>query len=306
MFSVHLVGIEQTGHYSLMQEFLSPRDLAAAIGVSESSLKRWVDSGQLHAARTIGGHRRIARTEALRFIRSTGTPVVRPEILGLSGLDLELRGTRGGDTVQQLLEALRDDDRVTAHSVLVSAFLAGEPLAELFDGAVRAAMTHIGALWIEDPTGIIVEHRAVDTCVQAINLLRGMLPAPPAGAPLAVGGAPATDPYLLPTLMVATVVADAGYRDVNLGADVPADTLREAVERYRPRIVWLAATAPIAPDALRAYCATVAASEHMAGAALIVGGRSAAAAALLGLPRVHVLESMTAMATFARTLTAAE
>src|SRR5690242_3719305 len=60
---------------------LSPRDLADALGVSESSLKRWVDAGKLAAFRTEGGHRRIAVSEALRFIRETGAPVARPELL---------------------------------------------------------------------------------------------------------------------------------------------------------------------------------------------------------------------------------
>jgi len=37
---------------------LSPRELAEALGVSESSLKRWVDAGKIAASRTEGGHRR--------------------------------------------------------------------------------------------------------------------------------------------------------------------------------------------------------------------------------------------------------
>jgi len=58
---------------------LSPRELADALGVSESSLKRWVDAGKITAARTEGGHRRIALQEAVRFIRETGAPLARPE-----------------------------------------------------------------------------------------------------------------------------------------------------------------------------------------------------------------------------------
>ena len=38
---------------------LSPRELAEAVGVSESSLKRWADRGRVHVHRTEGGHRRI-------------------------------------------------------------------------------------------------------------------------------------------------------------------------------------------------------------------------------------------------------
>jgi excisionase family DNA binding protein len=69
------------------KRLLSPRQLATAIGVSESSLKRWIDDGLLSAARTAGKHRRIPLAEAIRFIRSQRAPLVRPDALGLPDLD---------------------------------------------------------------------------------------------------------------------------------------------------------------------------------------------------------------------------
>ena len=52
-----------------MKSVLSPKELAAAIGVSESTLKRWADDGLIVFSRTAGGHRRIRLAEAIRFIR---------------------------------------------------------------------------------------------------------------------------------------------------------------------------------------------------------------------------------------------
>jgi len=66
-----------------MKPTLSPKELAEAIGVSESSIKRWADGGRLAVQRTAGGHRRIPREEALRFLREEGLRPVRPEILGV-------------------------------------------------------------------------------------------------------------------------------------------------------------------------------------------------------------------------------
>ena len=70
-----------------MKQSLSPRELGQAIGVSESSLKRWADEGRIKFARTTGGHRRIVLTEAVRFIRQAGMPVLRPHLLGLADLE---------------------------------------------------------------------------------------------------------------------------------------------------------------------------------------------------------------------------
>ncbi len=54
-----------------MQRMLSTSDFAAAIGISESSVRRLADSGDLEIHRTRGGHRRIPVSEAIRYVRET-------------------------------------------------------------------------------------------------------------------------------------------------------------------------------------------------------------------------------------------
>src|SRR5687768_18525459 len=63
---------------------LTTRDLALAMGVSESSIKRWADEGEIRAARTVGGHRRIPLPEALRFVRERGRALRHAEARGLT------------------------------------------------------------------------------------------------------------------------------------------------------------------------------------------------------------------------------
>ena len=82
-----------------MKAALSPKNLAQAIGISESSLKRWADDGQIRVMRTAGGHRRIAVEEAVRFIREIGIPLVQPDALGLG----KLMGTREGAATHRIL-----------------------------------------------------------------------------------------------------------------------------------------------------------------------------------------------------------
>src|SRR5688572_21462079 len=77
-----------------MERLLTTKDLAEAIGASESSLRRWTNSGAIQTSRTVGGHRRIPLSEAIRFIRSSGATVVRPQLLGLT--DLGATGAAGG------------------------------------------------------------------------------------------------------------------------------------------------------------------------------------------------------------------
>ena len=66
-----------------VNRLVSPRNLAEAIGMSESSLKRWADRGLLQVTRTAGGHRRIAIRDAIRFVRERQLRFLKPTAIGL-------------------------------------------------------------------------------------------------------------------------------------------------------------------------------------------------------------------------------
>lgn len=277
---------------------LSPKQLAQVIGVSESSLKRWIDNGQLTSTRTQGGHRRVPLAEALRFIRAHGHTVHDPGPLGLS-----LVAADGGlSFTDRLYRALTLADWSSARTLLVSAYAAGQTIPELCEGPVRSAMERIGDLWRHDESGIAIEHQATDTCLQALSVLRSFLSEPPAEAPLAVGGAPANDPYLLPSLTAALTFTEIGYRTANLGPDVPLDSLRNAAIRQRPRLVWLVVSTQDAVAALRQPLLRFADELAVQGASLLVGGRTANEIGLEPRPNLLRSRSLSEAAAFARGL----
>jgi excisionase family DNA binding protein len=276
-----------------MRSKLSPKQLAAAIGVSESSLKRWADSGRLIVTRTIGGHRRIDLQEALRFVRESGLQVQNPEKLGLSPEVHAPPEMLTGDSavlLKQLLIEGRIDD---AKALLLRMFMEGRSVAWMCDGPIRDAVDAVGEIWRRrEPCGVFLEHLATntiqETLTQILQIIRPdgkTLSAEPAALengsaakgdespPIAVGGAPPGDPFTLPSLMAACVMAEAGYREVNLGADLPFDALFDAVDTYEPRLAWLAFTGrgePVTAGRLE----RVADRLRERGTALAVGGRA--------------------------------
>lgn len=266
---------------------LSPKELADALGVSESSLKRWTDAGRLRAARTGGGHRRIPLDEALRFIRATGTPVARPELLDLPELDAVAPDV----SLYALLEA---GDARAVRGWLMGRYLAGASVADLCDGPLRAALYQLGELWRHGPDGIVVEHRATDVCLQAIAHLRGTFEAGP-DAPLAIGAGPEDDPYLLPAAMAAAVLASAGMRVTNLGADTPLAALERAVADQEPALVWISATASLPPARGRAIGRYLGSLPPTTVA--VIGGQHRAT--IPAEPGVRVLGSMRELAAVA-------
>jgi len=280
---------------------LSPRDLARSLGVSESSVKRWVDDGALAAMRTTGGHRRIALAEAVRFIRETGAPVVRPDVIvgaGAAAPVAPFDAAANRVVGEQLFTLLEQDDAAAARALLLALYVSGWPVAGLCDGPMRYALERVGTLWQHGPAGIVVEHRATDTCVRALAEMRTLLTPPAAGAAVALGAAPTGDPYIVPSMMAAAVLADLGYRDHNLGPEVPMPALGQAADHYRPHIVWLALSVVREDDGLTAAAVELADRLARRGATLVLGGRGVPALApTAGLLRIH---SMAELAAFAR------
>lgn len=244
---------------------LSTRDLADALGVSESSLKRWIDAGKIAATRTEGGHRRVELSEAMRYIRAERLPVARPELLDLP----EVNAARaiGRDLATYLLEG----NDAGARGWLTSRFLAGESVAQLADGPIRAAMTQLGDLWRHDEDGIFVEHRATDICLRAVAQLRALLPRVADAAPIALGAGLVGDPYLIPSQLAAMVAIENGFGAINLGPDTPLPALSNAIAHHRPRVIWLSISVALTPARARATARWL--GELPSSVTAVVGGQ---------------------------------
>lgn len=280
-----------------MNLFLSPRDLGKAVGVSESSVKRWIDAGRLQAHRTAGGHRRVALSEAIRFIREAGLPLVHPELLGFRDLPSADAGALAVHRGEQLLRLLREGESAEVCGLLLSWYLDGTRIAELADGPLCSSLSALGELWRHGDEGIVIEHRATDICLQAVTQLRLLLPAAGEEAPLAVGGSPDLD--LFGSQLASAVIAEAGWRSINLGAQTPPDILARAVEDLRPRLAWLSLTHLESADGLGSRIGCLLDVLDRTDGILIVGGRSRHRAGLPSHPRLHQGDSMADLAGFA-------
>jgi MerR family transcriptional regulator, light-induced transcriptional regulator len=176
----------------MQQILLSTSEFAAAIGVSESSVRRMADSGELLIHRTRGGHRRIPAAEAIRYVRENDATIVRPDLLGLvEGLDKLPSQDHGA----RLIHALSEGHAKSVIGLMQAMYASGMPIAEICDGPIHQAMTAIGNSWPHDKRAIFVEHRATLLCVRALCQIRLSLTDPNGNAPTAMGAAPTDDYY---------------------------------------------------------------------------------------------------------------
>ncbi len=221
-----------------MDQSLTPKQVAQAIGVSEASLKRWCDRGLVRAVRTAGGHRRLAVEDVLEFLRRTGRRPLNAELLQLpvvrSATNLTLE-----DSIRHLTAGLIAGDEELALRVLFDLYLAKTSLCDIGDRVIGEAMRQIGEKWSNHDVEPYQERRACEICGHILSQLRAVLPTVPESAPLAIGGTLWGDAYRLPTLLVELALREAGWRAESLGTGLPAETLCAAMETLRPKLFWL-------------------------------------------------------------------
>lgn len=259
-----------------LPESISPRQLARAIGVSESSVKRWCDQGLLVTGKTAGGHRRLSLPQALEFVRARQFSVVEPAVLGLPPACGQ--GERTDDRARErLYAALVAGDEPTARQILFDLYLAGRSLLDLCDSLLTPVLHEIGRAWDCGDIEVYQERRACETVIRILHELSQILPDPAAGAPLAIGGTGPDDFYSVPTTMVELVLRSGGWRATSLGSGLPFGTLVRALEHVQPRLFWLSVTHLGPLDHFLEGFAQLAAAAEALRIPLVVGGQALSA-----------------------------
>ncbi|MEZ6129728.1 MAG: B12-binding domain-containing protein [Planctomycetaceae bacterium] len=225
-----------------MSRYFSPKDVAKAIGVSESSLKRWVDKGFIRAAKTAGGHRRLELDAVLDYVRSTGRSLTAPEAIELpEGCGVVATMTHA-DAVGIFKGALISGDEATACRVILDLYLNGASVAEICDSVIAPVFHDVGNLWECGDMEVYEERRACELCLRVVHELRRAVGAGPVNGPVAMGGTLDGDPYTLATSLAELVLRNNGWKATSLGNMLPFDTIRSAILKHRPKLFWISVT----------------------------------------------------------------
>jgi excisionase family DNA binding protein len=222
-------------------QYLSTAEAADALAVSVSTIKRWVDEGILPAHVTAGGHRKLLRSEVLALTRRDNLPQGDPLVLSGAAASASDPGLASAATY--LLEALVAGDGEVARGIIRRAYESGNSIESIADQVISPAMAGVGHQWATQRIEVWEEHRGTQICAAALYQLKDELERrAERGRPVAIGGAPEGDPYLLPSLLAELVLLDAGWEAINLGPNTPLASLAKAVREIRPRLVWLSAS----------------------------------------------------------------
>ncbi len=287
-----------------MQELLTPKQVSRAIGVSESSVKRWCDKGAIPTSYTAGGHRRILMGGLLDFLRDSKHSLANPDVLGLPPVASEKSGSTDRAS-QRLTEALLAGDTDVARRITLDLYLANHDVSVICDEVFRPAFEEIGKRWECGDAEVYQERRGCETAVRVLYDLLSLMPVQPAEAPLAIGGSAAGDQYRLATTMVELVLRQRGWRAVSLGGNLPFATLSAAIERHRPRLFWLSCSHIVDTDVfVEGYGQLY--DTHGNDTPFVVGGRALTDDVRQRIGYTAYCDTMRHLESFAKTVAAAK
>lgn len=282
-------------------QYLSTPKAAAALGVSVSTVKRWVDEGVLPAHRTAGGHRKLLRAEVLALARQGDLP--RADLSALSSFSAKGLAVDLAAAAADLGNALIDGHGAEVSAIIRRVYGTGVTVEALADHVIARALATVGHGWEAGKIDVWQEHRGTQLCAAALYDLKNDLETrAEKNRPVAVGAAPDSDPYLLPTLLAQYVLLDTGWEAVNLGPNTPLTSLQEALQVLRPRLLWLSVSFLEDETAfLDAYKSLYRVAERQ-GVAVAIGGQGLKEPLRSSIPYTTYGDGLEHLAAFARTL----
>jgi excisionase family DNA binding protein len=237
---------------------MTTQEVARRAGVGATAVKRWTDAGLLACVRTAGGHRRFARAEVERFLRTdpgAAEPAGREREPWVGAL------LEGGDP--RALEALLLAERARTGAWYRVARTAGEALAAL------------GRLWRSGAVTVLEEHQASERLSRALARACDGIPLDP-DAPRALLACADGEDHTLGLSLTELVLREAGWNALWAGRRAPFAELGPALARGKARLLAVSASeASSDPLALRRQAEALGRTARAAGVSLALGGGGA-------------------------------
>ncbi len=227
----------------------------------------------------------------------------RGDLAALAAAPAQGKGADLAAVASVLLDALHRGQGAEVTAVIRRAYGSGATIEALADRVIAPVMAKIGHEWETARIDVWQEHRATQLCAAALYELKDELEArAERNRPVAVGGAPEGDPYVLPTVLAQLVLLDAGWDAVQLGPNTPLPSLTKALFGLRPRLVWVSVSYLEDAKGFVGAFREVYRSAEQQGAAVAVGGQALTEGIRSAIPYTTYGDGLSHLAAFVRTL----
>ena len=238
---------------------MSLQEAADRLGTHYMTVYRYVRLGRL-PARKVGGTWQVEASD-VEALKRGDEPVV---------------AQRGSADWPARLEArLLEGDEAGAWGVVEAALASANTPSQIYTELIVPALRSIGARWHQGEVSIAQEHLASSVVVRVIGRLGPRFARKGRPKGVVVVTTPAEERHGIPSLIVSDLLRGAGFQVLDLGTDVPAETLNEILQQVDGlTAVCISSTRIDADAAVRA--ATTSIRAAVPGVPIFIGGASVA------------------------------
>jgi len=258
-----------------MEHIFSSKQVAEFLGVNESSVKRWADSGMLGCYKTPGGHRKFKKNDIMLFSIKYSYELKRNAFSDQYSDTLQEQAFDFGKINTVLLKKLFTYSDEEILDYIYSLHIKGLSITELYDSVIGNTMKVIGEMWKKKKITIEQEHILTSKITKALIKLHGRLEQKLKNGLTAFCGCLEKEFHELPLLTVNNALQYNGWNTIYAGVNLPVKSFISGIEAYKPDMVCLSSTiiedkARFKKDVKKIYDASKA-----VGASFIIGGSAA-------------------------------
>jgi excisionase family DNA binding protein len=228
--------------------YISTREVADLLAVTDTTVKRWTNSGRLKCAKTLGGHRKYILSDIEKFaeennISITGvtTPLRKDQ---REKLGFAMYSKNMDMAVEIIMEESLQGDREGMFESLMYLVKNRMKFADIIDNIIKPAMEKVGYLWETKKLGVEQEHLASDTIKTALSRLVVYFPHQKEKNIKVLLACSEEETHDLGLQSLAYELERGGYRIHYLGANTPFKSLIKAAKTEKPDYIMLSASAP--------------------------------------------------------------
>ena len=261
------------------KSFISTREVADMLSVTETTVKRWADSRHIKCIKTLGGHRKYIIEDVEKFAEENMIPV--------SGFTSAYGREELGMVEYALYSKNYDQIIKTAAELALNGNI--ESLVELFlyltknrikffdiiDEIVQHVLENVGTSWESSRLKIEDEHVASEAIRTALSRLYVYLPKSKGKNTKAICACVEGEYHDIGIKSVAYELEMNGFNIIYLGANTPFQSIITTVKKEKPSYVFLSSTISVfSEDELIKNIKRLAKTASASNSKVIMGGKN--------------------------------
>jgi MerR family transcriptional regulator, light-induced transcriptional regulator len=236
----------------MKETYISTREAAALLSVTETTVKRWTDSGRLKCMKTLGGHRKYLLEDIEDFAKENGIPVSGVSSpLSKSQLDkvgYALYTKNWNQITEVVIEEALQGDADGLFDLFIYLSKNRIRFGSLIDEIVQPALEKVGYMWGKKQINIEDEHLASGAVKTSLARLIVYLPRQRGKNIKVLCACSEGEHHDIGIRSLAYELELNGYTIHYLGADTPFSSIQEAVKKEKPSYIFISSTAPVLPE----------------------------------------------------------